>query len=113
MAGPKAEFNYESFDHESMDVGGNRKSVRFLTFMLSSLADHPVLLVPTSIISQCPSANVPKRYSWNMGPSPASVSIMSKIHPHSIRMKGDVTQHLSALKLIPYFHMFNWANPST
>ena len=63
MAAPNDEYNSANFDHESMDVGRDEQSVKFLTFMWSSLADHPVPLVPTSIISERPSAHVPKRYS--------------------------------------------------
>jgi len=91
MAGPNAEYISESFDHESLDVGRDRQSVKFLTLMSSSLADHPVPLVPTSIISQSPSAHMPKRYSWNMGPFLDSASIMSKIHPNSICIKRNLT----------------------
>ena len=98
MEGPNTEYISESFDHEPMDVGRDGQSVKFLTSMSSSLADHPVLLVPTSIISRRPSAHMPNSYSWNMGPSLDSASIMSKIHPDSIRIKGDLTQHFPALK---------------
>ena len=91
MAGPNAEYISESFDHESLDVGRDRQSVNFLTFMSSSLADHPVPLVPTSIISQSPSAHMPKRYSWNMCPFLDSAPIMSKIHPNYIWIKRNLT----------------------
>ena len=54
-------------------------SVSFLAFTLSSLAYHPVSLVPSFMSSQMASSNVPEKCTMNMDPLLVFASNVSKL----------------------------------
>src|SRR5260221_10352752 len=83
MGAPTEEQNWDTGDHESMVMGGDTQSVKFLVFISSSFADHSVPPVPTFIGSQRTSAHAPKMCSWNMDPLLDSASTLSKDHVNS------------------------------
>ncbi len=84
MGAPNEEQILDKRDHESMVMGGDLQSVKFLVLISSSLY-WPLSskLVPKFISSQRRSAHTPKKCFWNMDPLLDSASTLSKIHLNS------------------------------